>query len=132
MENGNVSHDPDIILAKWKSDFETLFNPNINISDDSFLNRVDGLTREWEAEFQCCGNVDSADDIQTENYERLNQTITLEEVRRAIDQSKTGKATGIDNIPNEVLRIPNYWTCCINCISTVSRIVLCLTAGINR
>ena len=51
MENGSVSYDPDIILAKWKSDFETLFNPNINISDDSFLNRVDGLTREWEAEF---------------------------------------------------------------------------------
>ena len=51
-ESGNVSHDPDIILAKWKSDFQTLFNPDVNISDDSFLNRVDELTRQCEAEFQ--------------------------------------------------------------------------------
>ena len=83
-----------------------MFKPNINISDDSFLNRVDDLTRVWEAEFQCCGIADSADDIQTEHCERLNQTITLEEERQAVDQSKIGKATGIDNIPNEILKNP--------------------------
>ena len=52
-ENGNISHDPDIILAKWKSDFQTLFNPDVNKSDDSFLNRVDDLMRDCQAEFQC-------------------------------------------------------------------------------
>ena len=52
-ENGNISHNPDIILAKWKSDFLTLFNPDVNISDDSFLNRVDDLMRYCEAELQC-------------------------------------------------------------------------------
>ena len=50
-ENGSVSHDPDVILAKWKSDFQILFNPGVNISNDSFLNRVDDLMRQRKAEF---------------------------------------------------------------------------------
>ena len=105
-ENGNISHDRDIILAKWKSDFQTLFNPDVNISDDSFLTRVDDLMRDCEAEFQCCGNVDNTNNIQNEDCEHLNNTITLEEVRKAINHSKNGKSTGIDNIPNEILKLP--------------------------
>ena len=105
-ENGNISHDPDFILAKWKSDFQTLFNPDVYISDDSFLTRVDDLMRDCEAEFQCCGNVDNTYNIQNEDCEHLNNTITLEEVRKAINHSKNGKSTGIDNIPNEILKLP--------------------------
>ena len=54
----------------------------------------------------CCGNIDNTDDIQADNCEGLNQWIMLDEVQQAIDQSKTGKATGIDNIPNEILKNP--------------------------
>ena len=39
-------------------------------------------------------------------YRQLNDTINLEEVRRAIENSKNGKSTGIDNIPNEILKNP--------------------------
>ena len=105
-ENGNISHDSDIILAKWKSDFQTLFNPDVYVSDDSFLTRIDDLMRDCEAEFQCCGNVDNTYNIQNEDCEHLNNTITLEEVRKAINHSKNGKSTGIDNIPNEILKLP--------------------------
>ena len=80
-EAGNISHDPDVILAKWKSDFQTLFNPNVNISDDSFLSKMDDLMRECEAEFQCCGNINNASYIHTESFKQLNDTIMHKLVR---------------------------------------------------
>ena len=68
--------------------------------------RVDELMRDCEAEFQCCGSVDNTYDIQYEDCEQLNNTITLEEVRKAINHSKNGKSMGKDNIPNEILELP--------------------------
>ena len=66
--------------------------------------------RDCEAEFQCCGNVDNIYNIQNEDCEQLNNTITLEEVRKAINHSKNDKSTGIDNIPNEILKLPKLLT----------------------
>ena len=34
----------------------------------------------------------------------LNRPITTEEVRQSISAAKTGRAVGIDNLPNEVLK----------------------------
>lgn len=36
----------------------------------------------------------------------LNTELSLEEVQLAINKAKTGKATGIENLPNEVLKSP--------------------------
>lgn len=36
----------------------------------------------------------------------LTTELTLEEVQLAINKAKTGKATGIENLPNEVLKSP--------------------------
>ena len=130
-ENGNISHDPDIILAKWKSDNQTLFNPDVNISDGSFLTRVDDLMRDCEAEFQCCGNVDNTYNIQNEDCEQLNNTITLEEVSKGINHSKNGKSTGNDYIPNKILKRPKLLNPLhnTNSINNVLKIVLFLTVG---
>lgn len=103
-EGGSVPHDPNMILSKWKHDFQHLFNPDINVADESFWNSVDELTREWESEFQCCGNVDNDHEPLSESCDTLNQSVTLDEVRRAIEQSKNGKASGVDNVPNEILK----------------------------
>ncbi len=37
----------------------------------------------------------------------LNGQITLDELRKAINSTKCGKAIGVDNVPNEILKNVN-------------------------
>ena len=101
--NGNITYNSQEILRKWKSDFSTLYNNSSGNYDDQFLLEIQRLTREWELEFdQARQNSDSS--VNDGSNIELNRPITIEEVRRSISAAKTGRAVGIDNLPNEVLK----------------------------
>ena len=46
------------------------------------------------------------DGLLSEPTYQLNQPITLREIQEVISRLKPGKATGCDNLPNEILRQP--------------------------
>ena len=72
------------MLDRWKSDFENLLNQN---SDQVIVNN---------------------DNINENSYDTtiLNETITREEIAKAVEHAKLRKACGIDEIPAEVLKNP--------------------------
>ncbi len=69
------------MLLKWKSDFSSLFN-RIHIPNDINV-QYNGMN-STELPF--------------------NDNISILEVKNAVDKAKMGKATGVDNIPSEVLK----------------------------
>ena len=101
--NGNITYNSQEILRKWKSDFSTLFNNSSGNYDDDFLSEIQRITLEWEAEYdQFRQNTDSS--VNDDSAFELNRPITTEEVRRCVTAAKMGRAVGIDNLPNEVLK----------------------------
>ena len=72
------------MLERWKSDFENLLNQN---SDQVIV---------------------SNDNINENTYDAtiLNETITREEIAKAVEHAKLRKACGIDDIPAVVLKNP--------------------------
>ena len=85
------------VLGIWKSDFEQLYNPPPCPVDQDFLNDISHEKEILERNFN----------TTTKNsQELLNVPISILEVKRSILLSKTGKAPGIDLIPNEVIKNP--------------------------
>jgi len=80
--DGNVTMDKKAVLDKWKGDFESLFKQN-DIRNDN----LDETT------------FDTLIDVSV-----LNEPITRDEVLQAILHAKLRKASGIDDIPAEVLK----------------------------
>ena len=112
MDDGTVSSDPEYIMGKWKRDFETLYMQRNSPDDDDaeFVAAMEQRTAEWQAEYDAAiaGQGPRTDDI-AEAYQaslQLNAAISLQETVNALKYCKNGKATGIDNIPNEILKIP--------------------------
>ena len=72
------------MLERWKSDIENLLNQN---SDQVIVNN---------------------DNINENSYDAtiLNETITREEIGKAVEHAKLRKACGIDEISAEVLKNP--------------------------
>ena len=91
-EESNLIDDQNVVLNKWKLDFENLYaHPiDINYCDRDFYNGCVSQLEELEA------------DVGT--LPGLNHNITIEEVKKVINLSKNNKSVGIDNIPNEVLK----------------------------
>ena len=88
--------DKSAVLEKWKLDFETLYNPTVDGTKDNTFESNINVDKEFLEE-NAFNNI---------NHE-LNVSISLKELKVAISKAKTNKATGIDNIPNEVLKNPN-------------------------
>lgn len=81
-DNGIVQTDKAAVLDRWKNDFKTLFS-----SDNTA---------------QLPTNIDN---VNTErDVSELNAPITRDEVLQAVISAKNRKATGIDDIPAEVLK----------------------------
>ena len=102
LDGRSISSDPEQIKNKWKHDFETLYQRS-NIPDNATEN--DFLA--YDAAI--AGKGPRRDDLEEDVYLaslQLNSAITLQETINAPKQCKNGKATGIDNAPNEVLKIP--------------------------
>ena len=101
--DGNITYNSQEILRKCKTDFSTLFNNSNGNYDDNFLSEIQGITREWELEFDQARQNADLNGIDASNFE-LNRPITTEEVRRSLTAAKTGRDVGIDNLPNENLK----------------------------
>ena len=98
LENGECCSDVGLVLQKWEKDFTDLFSGcNHSMFDEAFLKEVSGQKIMMESEM-------SADTYNCNFY--LNANLTIEEVRRVVEKSKSRKATGIDDISYEVLKSP--------------------------
>jgi hypothetical protein len=92
-ENGTIDENINHVLNKWKDDFHSLLNPNL---DDAQFNAQfynESLQRVLELE-----------ENSVDLHPNLNENFTIEEVRNIIKKAKNGKAVGIEGIPNEVLK----------------------------
>ena len=82
-------------LEVWKQEFSTLFNrTDLDNNDAEYMNLLNELN-------------DRENEITTDNYECdnfLNERILLLELKETIAKLKSGKATGLDQIPNEVIK----------------------------
>ena len=104
-ENGNIKCDLDSVLHKWKVEFENLYKSESDSFDDNFYTEIKSLLRTRELNMN--------DPLYVSNAV-LNRSLTLDEVSNVIDRLKNKKATGIDLIPNEVLRSDVVKTCLLN------------------
>ena len=85
-DDGSISTDSSVVLEKWRSSFYNLFNPHtadLNIPQHLHLNNVD------------------ADPNDRLSY---NAGITIDEVRKAVNSTKRGKACGFDNMYAEFFK----------------------------
>ena len=94
-ENGYITNETDV-LHEWKTQFSKLLNnTNYAYYDNQFLSNVDRSLFHFETE------------METENFVQnamINTDITVDEVEAAVTKLKNGKATGVDCIPNEVIK----------------------------
>ena len=91
-EDGSIDHDENNVLEKWRKDYHTLYNAvsTPGVFDDNFYAQI--LLEKQQLELS----------LITTDF--LNRDINLDEVRKAINKAKAGKAVGYDNIPNEVMK----------------------------
>ena len=95
MEDGSVSDVFDVVLNKWKCDFEELLTPPAPDSEPQtqFWNEVECGNREAESSW----------DEHNVNQE-LNVPITKKEVAAVLMNCKKGKAPGIDGVISDTLK----------------------------
>ncbi len=88
-DNNIVTLLPNV-LHKWKSEFESLYNfcrEPVNFDDNFFSEYMHNL------------------DADNEDYFReLDKDITIDEVRKAINQTHNNKSVGLDNLPYEIFK----------------------------
>ncbi|XP_052256259.1 uncharacterized protein LOC127861632 isoform X1 [Dreissena polymorpha] len=81
LDNGTVSSKLEDVLLRWKNDFANLLNQSVNSNVGQHTSSFDNVY-----------------------HEELDRPFSVFEVKAAIDRAKLNKATGIDQIPNEVLK----------------------------
>ena len=89
-EAGSINTDPKSVLQKWKHDFEKMYNMQASCSNDQDSN-LHGLGNIHENQ----SHSDASD---------FCGPITLGEVRQAVLRLKANKASGVDEVPGEVLK----------------------------
>ena len=109
--DGSIETNLETVLSKWKSDFEELYNPHMSNIDQVFESNIKNDKDTLEKDSFNNVNID------------LNMPVSRVEIKRAITKCKTKKSSGIDNIPNEVIKNPKVlhalfklYECCFqNC-----------------
>ncbi|CAG2223288.1 unnamed protein product [Mytilus edulis] len=105
LNEGGYSNDPNIILGRWKEEYAKLFSGNSNEANNELIDEIEKLNARWEQELS---NIDIETGIENEHIaNEINDQISLEETKQALRSVKLGKAVGIDNLPNEILRNDN-------------------------
>ena len=99
MAEGTLSDKPEDVAGEWHDAFKGLFNPTETETeseqcDDNFY---DSISTQLKLTYE--SNI-----INAETPGLMNDAISKIEVARAINLAKTGKAQGVDMIPNEVLK----------------------------
>ena len=98
-DDGNLLTNKMHVIEKWKRDYQKLYNVHCQDENQSFdRNHLDQVKHML--------NKNSEDDsiFPKADCSSLNMPITREEVKRAIYKMRNNKASGIDEIPAEVLK----------------------------
>ena len=110
LDDGSETCYKDKIKQKWKTDFESLFNDQlVNETtmnfDDEFLQRAELLQNEWS------NRLHELDDhvMMDGEHNGLNAPLSRNETKMSLKRAKTGKSTGTDNLPNEILKRPQLF-----------------------
>ena len=90
--NNLLCSDPNIVLNKWKSEFEKLFSNDNIVPDENYKDLL----------YQKCllENLSDPDD----HNELLNGSISYDEIEKVINGAKLKKACGYDGMYNEVIK----------------------------
>jgi len=97
IEN-EVTSDLDVVMQKWKSDFETLFSPpNSAHFDANHLQIIERRLLHIQT-------LQDALPIPDEPIHTLNVPLTFQEVDKAIRNLKNAKACGLDGVFSECLK----------------------------
>ena len=117
--DGSVSDDPNIVLEKWKGDFEALYQANgiTGYDNGAFIEDICRLSQQWEEQYERVltqreveMNEVSAESIRQASA-TLNHPIALQETVNSLKTLRNGKAVGIDNIANEILKVQTIQNC---------------------
>ena len=111
LEDGSISCDRDIVMGRWETTFSNLLNPSP--PDGDLISPKVAEVTEYLAQDSGVDTPDRAPE--------LNATISLFEVAQAVGTAHLGKATGVDNIPSEVVRNPTMVSTLHDILTTVSR-----------
>ena len=120
LSDGTITDDPDIVLQRWKDDFQSLYNSPWDTENTEFVDAIEQLSNEWEREYQDIlqrGEDATSMEIfpQAEQIRQaassLNRTIPIQETVTALQCTRNGKAVGVDNIANEILKVPGLQVC---------------------
>jgi len=86
-EQGNLKTDVPFVLNKWVSEYDSLYNtvPNYGYFDEEFYNNC------------------QEESLRT-NFRELEEPISNDEVKKAIDAAKRNKSVGLDNLPYEIFK----------------------------
>ena len=111
LDNNTITRDPAEIIKKWEDDYQGLYDENNNDAfDHDFINTVKERISEWDnddsklSDYITQLNGDSVPEDIVSNT--LNVPILETETVNALRHAKLNKATGCDNLPNEILRSP--------------------------
>ena len=89
--DGQLNTDINYVLNKWRTDFSDLLNRPSETTNDAFYVKCMEEKDNIEKNMQNCNS-------------ELNEDIGLGELKKIVKKLKNNKASGIDNIPNEVLK----------------------------
>ncbi len=97
-EDGTVCNDFNEVLEKWRHDYELLFDDSTNEHDfdADFLN----LVRDENKQTEHAMISHHVNDI----HSVMRDPITEQEVSKTVKAAKSGKAAGVDGLPNEVYK----------------------------
>ena len=80
LHDGSYTNNIDVVLDYWKNSFSNLYNARDFVSSPNVNQHVEG------------------------NDLIFNASITIVDVKRAVDKAKVGKAIGADNVYAEILK----------------------------
>ena len=96
ISDEEVTSDENIVINRWEKDFKLLYDRPTEVMgnfDENFYNNIVNLKDMLEHNM-----------INEEGNIMLNRAVSYDEIECIVDRLKAGKAPGIDNIPNEVLK----------------------------
>ena len=96
-KDGVLTSDPDYVRHKWKHDFKNLYNPTLEKTTTQIDFETE-IKRQKETLENC---------LNSEN-EKLNTEISMVEISLSLAKCKCKKATGVDKIPNELIKNDNF------------------------
>ena len=107
-ENGTPKCDVNDVLNHWRNQFSNLLNkPEENGENQGVKTGILQQLNIKEGEMMMAN---------FSQHDRLNKSITREEIQKAVNNLKKGKAVGPDLLPNEILIHANVQTFVLNLI----------------